>query len=614
MCGIAGHIGLNRPSPKRIADTIQRLWHRGPDSSGSWSHVISPQLSCTLVFTRLAIQDLSPAADQPFHAGPVSLVFNGEIYNFRELRMSRAVSSVPLETEGDTEILARLIALRGEAALSDLEGMFAIAWFNSETTRLTLARDAFGEKPLLIHRDSANFWFASDIAALAGISGIRFKPNEAHLRRFLVNGYRSLYKVPETFFEGVGEIGPGRVLSVSATGSIESSASFWSPRDGKEADPPTYAEAVQGVRERLVESMRLRLRSDVPIALSLSGGVDSTALLAIATKVLNTPLETFTIQSGDSNYDDSAIAKTTAEGYGVPNTPIDVRDFDFDNELKSQVLQRGAPVLTISSYAQHLLMSRVSDAGYKVIVEGTGADEIFAGYYDHHNFYLSQLANSGGEFFPDAVAEWERGAGRFVRNPFLKDPDYLVDDPTNRDHLYLDADFFRSLLVLPFDEPFQEVFFSSRLLRNRMLNEISEETLPVLLAEADANAMGASVENRSPFLDRQLFEFAFGLPDHYLIRNGFGKAILRDAVLPWAPTGVIYDQEKRGFNFSMEQVIDLRDNARQQELLRASPIWDLVNRDRLADLIAPGSPLPNSRSKFLFSFLSVRAFLEWALA
>lgn len=610
MCGIAGHIGRTRPSESQITAALRCLKHRGPDDTGLWTQDLGDGYTCTLVFTRLAIQDLTPAASQPFHSGPVTMVFNGEIYNFVELRSSMKAQGEPFVTDGDTEVLARLLARRGEAALDDVDGMFALAWWADDKRRLTIARDAIGEKPLHFHRMAHDFWFASEVTSLAAIAGRHFEPNLDQIRRFLTNGYRVLHKNDETFHLGVQQVEPGQIIRVDARGAVTSARHFWKPQSELVNDVPPYEVAVEEVRERLLSSLRLRLRADVPVALSLSGGIDSTALLAMSVLELMTPLKTYTVRSGDANYDDSSVAIETARLLGVSHDLVDVRDHDFLAELERQVRGRGAPVITISSFAQNLLMREVASSGDKVILEGIGADEIFAGYYDHHNAFLGDLARSDQDLHRQALSDWGHGAGKFTRNPFLRDPDYLVRDPYARDHLHLDSEQFGSLLLERPTEGFEELSLTPWILRNRMLNEIAEETLPVLLGEADANAMASSVENRSPFLDRNLVDWVFGLPETYLIRRGFGKSLLRDAVSPWVPPAVLWDQEKRGFNLSIGTVLKWHRPESRDEILRESPIWQVVDRDRLRQWLANDEHLTESQSKFLFSFLSCRFFLE----
>lgn len=612
MCGIAGHIGRTRPTESQIAAASRRLEHRGPDDTGLWSQDLGGGFSCTLVFTRLAIQDLTPAAGQPFHSGPVTMVFNGEIYNFKELRSSLERQGERFVTAGDTEVLARLLARRGESALDDVDGMFALAWWADDNRRLTIARDAFGEKPLHFHRTSHDFWFASEVSSLAAIAGRHFEPNLDQIRRFLTNGYRVLHKKDETFHVGVEQVRPGQIIRVDARGAVTSARHFWKPQGDLLNDVPPYEVAVEEARERLLASLRLRLRADVPVALSLSGGIDSTALLAMAVLELMTPLRTYTVRSGDAKYDDSSVAIETARHLGVSHDLVDVRDHDFLAELDRQVRGRGTPVITISSFAQNLLMREVASSGDKVILEGIGADEIFAGYYDHQNAFLGDLARNDQGLHRQALNLWRNGAGRFTRNPFLTDPDYLVRDPYARDHLHLDSELFGSLMIEWPTERFEELSFSPRILRNRMLNEITEETLPVLLGEADANAMASSVENRSPFLDRNLVNWVFGLPENYLIRRGFGKCLLRDAVSPWVPRVVLWDREKRGFNLSIGTVLKWHRPDSRNEILRESPIWQVVDRHKLGQWLTGESHLSESQSKFLFSFLSCRSFLEQA--
>jgi asparagine synthase (glutamine-hydrolysing) len=196
-----------------------------------------------------------------------------------------------------------------------------------------------------------------------------------------------------------------------------------------------------------------------------------------------------------------------------------------------------------------------------------------------------------------------------VRNPYLQDPDYFRRRPFSRDHIYLDAAEFSDILVDPFVEPFSETCYTEPLLRNRMANELLHESVPVILHEDDVNAMYFSIENRSPFLDTDLFDWCNRIPTRHLVQRGRAKSVLRDAVRGLAPDAILDNPRKVGFNAPLFDYLDIEDPAIRAELLADSPVWDIIQRAPIATMLdAPN--LPNSRSKFLFNFVNAKLFLE----
>jgi asparagine synthase (glutamine-hydrolysing) len=253
-------------------------------------------------------------------------------------------------------------------------------------------------------------------------------------------------------------------------------------------------------------------------------------------------------------------------------------------------------------------MAAIAAEGYKVTISGTGADELFTGYYDHHNLYLYEMRQDPARHAA-ALADWRTHQAGIVRNPFLQDPDLYLKDPTVRDHIYLKSDVFAAWLHEPWHEPFVEVDYGCGLLRNRMLNELFAEAVPVILHEDDLNAMSFSMENRSPFLDRRLFETAYRVPVRHLVQDGRAKAVLRDAMRGIVPDAVLDSRRKIGFNAPILDLLDARDPAVRAALLDDSPIFDLVRKDKIEALLdAPD--LENSASKALFSFVNMKMFLE----
>jgi len=606
VCGIAGYIGTRPPDDARVAAALAALGHRGPDHAGS-ERIATPDGGwCVLCHTRLSIIDLDPRANQPFRDGTRLLALNGELYDYRELRAALEAEGERFVTASDTEVLARAIGVWGWDALDRMEGMWAFALYDERSGELSLCRDRFGEKPLHMHRDADGLWFASEPPALFALMGRALPPDREHLRRFLVNGYKALGTVESTWFSGVRELPEATLLTTTARGP-ERRRAYWAPSSAQEPDM-TREEAVAGARERLIRSVELRLRADVPLAFCLSGGVDSVGLAGIATRALGRQVHGFTVVNTDARYEEADMVEAAVSALGVDHHEVPLETDAFLPRLRGLVGGHGAPVATITWYAHWRLMERVAGEGYRVSVSGTAADELFSGYYDHHLMYLRDVHGDPALHAASREA-WERHVRPMTRNPHLRDADLFVRDPAFREHVILDADVFSGWLTEPFAEPFEEAAFGGDLLRGRMLNELTREAVPVILREDDRNAMHWSVENRSPYLDRPLAEHCARIPTRHLIHDGFAKSVLRDALRGLAPDAVLDNRRKVGFNAPIGDLLDRSDPAVRAEVLADSPVWDLVRRDAVEQLM--DSPdLPNSRSKFLFSFLNVKMFLE----
>jgi asparagine synthase (glutamine-hydrolysing) len=370
----------------------------------------------------------------------------------------------------------------------------------------------------------------------------------------------------------------------------------------------TFEDATVGARSRLIHSMEIRLRADVPLAFCMSGGVDSSALISIAKRVFDYEVHGFTIMNTDSRYEESDMVELSVRELGIRHTPVPITTTDFLTGLRQLIRYHDAPIFTITYYAQWLLMRSIADAGYRISVSGTAADELFSGYYDHHLAYLQEIRQDN-ILHSSSLAAWEKHIHPIVRNPFLGNPNLFVRNPEFRDHIFLDAENFAKYLRESWSEPFAETCYTNNLLRNRMLNELFHESVPVILHEDDLNAMFYSIENRSPFLDRDLFEFCNTIPTRHLIRDGKAKAVLREAVRGIAPDAIIDNRRKVGFNAPILDFLDVSDPVVRNYLLDDSKIFDYVNREKIEALIAK-TDLPNSESKFLFYFLNCKMFLE----
>ena len=604
MCGIAGIWSKNDPNIDRIESSLKLLCHRGPDDQKYKCFKTKNRAHVSLLFTRLAIIDLDPRANQPMGYGGLWLTLNGEIYNYREIRKELEEKGLKFNTTSDTEVLLKGLYAYGWRILDKLEGMWSIAVYDENTSRLTLCRDRFGEKPLSYIKTAEGIFYASEVKILEQLSGHALLPNKLQIQRFLVNGYKSLYKTTETFFEGVIDVPAKTLLHFNDDGTIDSEV-YWKPNFDVD-ESIEFSQAVKQSKEKLVRSLDLRLRSDVPLAFSLSGGVDSVSLVSLAKHELGVPVHGFTIRNSDPRYEEWELVKKVVSELNIEHTYVDLSTTGFLDNLRTMITHRKTPVLTITYYVQWLLMKKISEMGFKVIIGGTGADELYTGYYDHHLFYIASL---DGELRENAIKLWSSNLRQFIQNPYLSNPNLFIEKPDFRDHIYLDAKLYKTFLIDRFEEKFTEKKYHIDSLKNRMLNELFEETIPVIMHEEDLNAMNFSIENRSPYLDKELFETTLKFPTKLMVNNGRAKAILRESVRGIAPDIVIDNARKIGFNAPIESLLDLDSSSTKSEILSDSPIFEIVNREYVSNFLEKRN-LTNSESKFLFSFLSAKLFLE----
>jgi len=604
MCGIAGYIGRKKIAPATLQQTLGTMNHRGPDHQ-SHVHFDAGNNHIHFLHSRLSIIDLDERANQPFSLGDYTIIFNGEIYNYVELKKDLSAKKIAFRTESDTEVLLQHYILYGEKCVNYFEGMWAFAIYDGRLNKVFFSRDRFAEKPLYYFETPDGFYFGSEIKFLKLLWSRDFKVNQRHLLRYLTNGYKSLYKAEETYFEGVKELPYATNLCVDAD-LKKTFCRYWRPKIQPAA--MSLQEAIDGTRRRLLESVKIRLRSDVPLSFCLSGGVDSAALASIATKEFGYDVATFSIIDTDSRYNERANIQATIDDLHCKHTLIELSSREcMLPKLRDLVAYHDAPVATISYLVHSFLSHKIHEQGYKVAFSGTGADELFTGYYDHFLFHLCERRNSPD--FQEHLKYWQEHIAGLIRNPFLKDPQNFLKSPDFRGHIYLDNDTFRGFLKKDFYEPFGEEAFDGSVLRNRMLNELFEEVVPVILHEDDLNSMYYSVENRSPYLDKGLFEFACSIPSEFLVQKGYSKYVLRQALKGTLNDQVRLDRKKVGFNASIDSLIDRSKGSDLEYLLDDSPLYEWFDKDKITGLFKM-DPLPDSYNKFVFSFINAKIFLE----
>ena len=395
MCGIAGYVGTRRLDEAAVVRCVEALRQRGPDDSGVRRFAMSAEREVCLVNRRLRIIDLDQRASQPFE-------YDGQWHHLqrRALQLRRVAArarargelrSAPVRHRGLAAAHRprrprRPRSLRGHVGVRDLR--------RARRDAAPLRAIDSARSRSICYRDATGLYFASEARCIEALVGRHLSPNFNQLRRYLVNGYKSLYKSGETFIEGVTELAPGSWLQIDAAGR-ETTGRYWNPSI---APNPAmqYEEAVAGVRDHLEQAVSLRLRADVPLAFCLSSGVDSNAIAAIAKRVCGYDLHGFTVVDPDPRYNEDVLASAAAQALGIRHTRVLVSSDRFLDSLREQVRYHDAPVATISYFVHWQLMQQIQSAGYRVSVSGTGADELFSGYYDHHLFYLAAIQGRRG--------------------------------------------------------------------------------------------------------------------------------------------------------------------------------------------------------------------------
>lgn len=605
MCGIAGYFGKLDTKKIFLQEASKVLQHRGPDGEGFYTHQNNNH-NLAFVHTRLAIIDINQRSNQPFHYQDTVLIFNGEIYNYIEIKKELEKLGHYFKTNSDTEVLIHALCQWDIKALNKLEGMWSFAWYNKKKGELYLCRDRFGEKPFYLWKNNSGLYFSSEIKGIAALAGEWPKINQNHILRGLVNGYKSLYKTKETYFQDVEELPSGSYIIIDKNDKIFHQK-FWEPKP-RFNKKLTFNDSVALTKEAVIRAVKLRMRSDVPLAFCMSGGIDSNTLISIASKILNCDVHGFTIINKDKRYEEKSLVDHMVKTLGIKHTAINLDKENFLENLYSLIKTHDAPVHTISYYLHWQLMKAMSKNGYKVSISGTAADELFTGYYDHHNLYLYEIFNNK-KLYKKSLINWEKYQKRMVRNPHLKNDMLYINNPNFREHIFLNNDLFASWLNNVWEEPFTETNFVPDLLRNRMLNEMFVEAVPVILHEDDLNAMSFSIENRSPFLDKELFDLAYSIPTQHLIQNGRAKSVLRSAMKNIVPNIILNERRKVGFNAPILDLLDINNKKTIDYLLDDSPVYDLVKKRKIEELVK-NNRLPNSSSKFLFNFLNVKMFME----
>ena len=481
--------------------------------------------------------------------------------------------------------------------------MWAFAIWDDKQKELYLSRDIFGEKPLYILKTPHGIYFASEVKFIRTLLNSSLKIDENYINNFIIYGYRALNKTNDSFFRNIKKVKNATFLKIDTNYEV-SEKKYFLPKFNKINQSNDISDEI---RKQLIYSVGIRLRSDVPISFCLSGGVDSSGLASIASKIFNYKIKTYSIIDSDEKYDESENIKHTVNDLGCEHYPINIDYSEMSMRLKKLIEYHDAPITTISYLVHSLISEEISKTDSKVVISGTGADELFSGYYDHFLFHFTEFDND--EKLRKNIDFWKISAGKFVRNRFLKDPFLFIKDSNFRENFYPDIKKYYKFLKIKRTKLLPETFFCKSLLRNRLLNELFFETVPVMLNEDDLNSMYYSLENRSPFLDKDLLNSVLKIPSVNLIQKGYGKYYLRKALKGILNDKVRLDKRKIGFNVSIRNVFNFNDKKTIENFMDNTEIFRFYRKDEIFKLLKKKN-ITESEQKFLFNFINLKFFLN----
>jgi asparagine synthase (glutamine-hydrolysing) len=546
MCGIAG-IFLRDAScdPALLTRMRDVMTHRGPDDADNF--VSGP---VGLGHRRLSIIDLG-TGHQPMQTadGRYTIVFNGEIYNYRELRRELEARGAQFRTQSDTEVILTLQALDGDAAVARLNGIFAYAIWDRDRRRLLLARDRAGIKPLYYAQSPLGFAFASEIKALfeSGLVQPRIEPK--HLLEYLV--FRHVAG-PENLFADVLALPPGHLLEVAAGRATEPKA-YWRATDRPSPFEGDYAAAVESVDRSLTEAVRRQMVADVPLGTFCSGGIDSSLVTALAARSASAPVNTYSVGFAEAAWDESAYARLAAKHCGTSHQEITVDETRFAELLPRLIWHHDLP-LNFANSVHIFAVSELARQDVKVVLTGEGADELFGGY---PRYYIPRLA-AAFDRFPATLRKTVTALMRAMPDHrFRKLATYanlapeerLLLNPTNVALRGVKAGLKTSVSSADWSYRRQTVDRARRVWQDELsaIAQTDFETyLLSILNRQDKMSMATSLESRVPFLDNEVIDLARSLPSEFKQTLRQRKRVLKDVARRYLPAAIV-ERRKSGF-------------------------------------------------------------------
>lgn len=582
MCGILGSVSHNKFD---YNNGIKSMEHRGPDYSDTFNYK-----NLTLSHSRLSIIDLDSKSNQPFTMGNHTIVFNGEIYNFLDLKEILIMDGHEFQTNGDTEVLLLWLIHKGIECINEVEGMFTFSWFNKRSKELILCRDSLGIKPIYLYQDDENLIFASEIKSIFALYPKSKKIDRSLIAEYLLNGF--IYE-PDTGFEKIRKLKPGSYEKYDLQGNLITKKQYW------ELSKISTDKAIKNSKEindEIKKSINQHLVSDVPVGLFYSGGIDSSIILS-ETK---SAIEVFTVKSSEKEYKEAGM--TSDYGYAIKianilNVNIESVSLSTTDSTNNQFIKiindiavgNEELMMDFTFQSSKLLSQKVKEKNFKVILSGMGADEIFAGY---PRYKLVKYDN----FF--------RLAKPLL--PFLKKLRFLSKKLQRFNSYYSEKDFGMSYTAIVGYYSKKEVMLL--LGSDKGVNKFQEKLERILtpvknlsklrramyldfygflahnFTVADKSSMLASIELRLPLATKRLYEITWGLKDSDLVSFFYLKKPLRNFLISLLPKNLI-DRKKAGFNAPIDSDINKLGKEKILKIFSTNNLFEIINQKQTETIL-----------------------------
>lgn len=600
MCGICGYSSDKGISDEALRDMNDTMYHRGPDDSGLWQEQ-GVHGAVGLAQRRLSIFDLSSAGHQPMFSedGKTVVVYNGEIYNFRELRKELERSGRRFASACDTEVLMAAWQEWGAGCFRRFNGMFAVGLYERETGRLILARDRMGKKPLYYYQKGKDFVFASELKPIMKFPGFRKVINRRMVEKFLCSKY---IEAPWSVFEDTWKMCPGTYL-ILENGKI-TLHTYWDIREKKaegETHPLTFEKALEEMDTVLRDAVRCRLEADVPVGTFLSGGIDSTLVTAVAQQVAGQKVKSFSIGFYEKERNEAVYAEKIASHIGTQHRELYIGDQETLEMIKDLPYYYDEP-FSDSSQLPTMLVSRMASEDITVALSGDGGDELYCGYQMYDWTYIAQRADWMG-----SIASHVPGMGflepkvppelrAFLRNR----------NPDEKTQLFLsvmieEADRLLGIkghtVKLAQEKELKYKNWQERRMVLDMMTYLPDE----VLAKTDRASMKYSLEVRCPLLDYRMVEQSFAIPHRYKYMRGDKKHILKALTYRYVPRELL-DRPKKGFGVPLRKWLrtvlgpEIRKYAdpvilKRQDIFVPAAVAELIRKQEKSDKIMYSSML-----------------------
>jgi asparagine synthase (glutamine-hydrolysing) len=563
MCGISIIVNIvNLPINEKLIKSINDMvYHRGPDDEGfcfggnfAFGH------------RRLSILDLSKAGHQPMQWKHLCITFNGEIYNYIELREELIQLGHSFKSSSDTEIILAAYEQWGTDAFTRFNGMWAFAIHDSIKNEIVFCRDHFGIKPLYFTKTENYFLAGSEIKQFTAVSEFNSVLNKSVAVNFLVSGW--LNYSDQTFFEGVNELQPGHYLRYSLTTHQSQIKQWYHLAEAAVPVSDAYSTAVQKVRSLFVDSVRIRMRSDVRVGSCLSGGIDSSSIVSVvySQKLSNEDFATVTSCYSDKRFDEQKFSDEVTAKTGIRAVKVfpDLNHLIDEGDLDKMIYHQDQPFSGASHYSEFKVFQTAREQKMIVMQDGQGSDEFLCGYGEFFTMRIKELLRSFQ--WSSAFRLWKEKASHkntslmqeirsFIKSVYLPKILKVIKLIIRRNEYPWLTDDWQKLAKSAL------VKFEGNSIRDLSLEEIEYSSIPYQLHSEDRNSMLFSIESRLPFLDHRLVEYCIGLPSSHKIKDGYTKAVLRDAITE-LPDSIKYRKDKMGF-------------------VAPDPVWVIQNKTRV---------------------------------